>query len=346
MSTSVDIGAVPSARGGMLAGLKMASTSRTPDTLGLTSQGQDTEPGLDIKTRVLNYYNSLESRLGYKLVLGGTRHFGYWERDTYWPFPINRALRLMEEKLFERLALPPGGRVLDSGSGDGIVALEMHRMGKYEVTGIDLVPRHLSHSWKRVAKAERGGNIEKGKVKFKYADFHHLLDEVQSGSFDGVYAIETMAHAADVPLVLSNFYQALKPGGRLCIVDYEHIPAPEDMSDNEKLLKKAYDEVIDLGAMPANWSNEEGTIEQWIADVGFENVRVVDYSPNIVPMLRLFFCLAIIPYFIIRFLGIEKYFVNTTAGVWGYRGRKYWRFKVWSAQKPGGPPTENGQSHE
>lgn len=25
-----------------------------------------------------SYYHKLESRIGYRLVLGGTRHFGYW----------------------------------------------------------------------------------------------------------------------------------------------------------------------------------------------------------------------------------------------------------------------------
>lgn len=25
-----------------------------------------------------SYYQSLESRVGYRMVLGGTRHFGYW----------------------------------------------------------------------------------------------------------------------------------------------------------------------------------------------------------------------------------------------------------------------------
>lgn len=28
------------------------------------------------------YYQSLESRIGYRLVLGGTRHFGYWYACT------------------------------------------------------------------------------------------------------------------------------------------------------------------------------------------------------------------------------------------------------------------------
>jgi len=38
------------------------------------------------RTRVLtvsDYYHTLESRIGYKLILGGTRHFGYLRRGHY-----------------------------------------------------------------------------------------------------------------------------------------------------------------------------------------------------------------------------------------------------------------------
>lgn len=52
-----------------------------------------TEPTIDSNPELQSYYHSLESRIGYDVVLGGARHFGYWEKDTYWPFPLGRALR-------------------------------------------------------------------------------------------------------------------------------------------------------------------------------------------------------------------------------------------------------------
>jgi sterol 24-C-methyltransferase len=51
-------------------------------------------------------------------------------------------------------------------------------------------------------------------------------------------------------------------------------------------------------------------------------------------MLRLFFVVAYIPYLIIRFLGLQAYFVNAMAGVESYRGRKIWRYIGVSARKP------------
>lgn len=40
--------------------------------------GGETGPLINDNPELQSYYQSLESRIGYRLVLGGTRHFGYW----------------------------------------------------------------------------------------------------------------------------------------------------------------------------------------------------------------------------------------------------------------------------
>ncbi|KAB8074182.1 hypothetical protein BDV29DRAFT_174117 [Aspergillus leporis] len=52
-------------------------------------------------------------------------------------------------------------------------------------------------------------------------DYHHL-ELVESGSLDGVYTIETVVHATDLDLVLSEFHRSLKPGGRTAFYEYDH----------------------------------------------------------------------------------------------------------------------------
>lgn len=39
------------------------------------------------------YYESWDSRIVYQVIMGGTQHFGYWDKDTYWPFPLGPKLR-------------------------------------------------------------------------------------------------------------------------------------------------------------------------------------------------------------------------------------------------------------
>lgn len=38
----------------------------------------ESSPRINDNPELQSYYQSLESRIGYRLVLGGTRHFGYW----------------------------------------------------------------------------------------------------------------------------------------------------------------------------------------------------------------------------------------------------------------------------
>jgi len=78
---------------------------------------------------VPDYYNTLESRIGYQVFLGGTRHFGYYARGTWWPFPIDRALRTMEEYLYQTIGLEGDALLLDAGAGICDVAIYMAKKG-------------------------------------------------------------------------------------------------------------------------------------------------------------------------------------------------------------------------
>ena len=74
-------------------------------------------------TTVSDYYHTLESRVGYRLILGGTRHFGYYEAGTLWPFPISSALQYIEECLYQTLGLADNTVVLDAGTGNSNIAI-------------------------------------------------------------------------------------------------------------------------------------------------------------------------------------------------------------------------------
>ena len=146
------------------------------------------------------YYSSLESRIGYRLFLGGTRHFGLYEPGTKWPFPITRALRRMEDHLYKSLRLPNDPLVLDAGCGVGHVALQMAHHGA-RVIGIDVVSRHIQ--W---AKKEIRLHGREREVSVRMMDYHHL-DGFEDETFDGVYTMETLVHATAPETVLSEFFR-------------------------------------------------------------------------------------------------------------------------------------------
>src|SRR6266536_3092049 len=170
---------------------------------------RDGERDDDNVEEVIRYYNKTESRLGYDLVLGGTKHFGYYSKgDRPWDF--RSALRRMEEKLAHSLELAPGSLVLDAGCGVGEVAVNLASRHGLRVVGIDILDFNLTEARKR-ARAEGVSRL----VEFREMSYAEL--ELPADHFDGVYTMETLVHAASAAKVLRQFWRVLKPGGRLVL---------------------------------------------------------------------------------------------------------------------------------
>ena len=290
------------------------------------------EPLINPNPQLQAYYQSLESRVGYRLFLGGTRHFGYYERDTYWPFPVSGALRAMEDKMGESLGLPPGSRVLDAGCGVGHVALHMAKKFGFRMLGIDVVEGHLMKARRNFALS----GLPAGQVEARKMDYHHL-ESLEDQSFQGVYTMETLVHATNPAAVLAGFHRILVPGGRITLFEYDHEfrdgARPDEMA---RSLRK----INEVAAMPTNARSHPGVFEALLEGAGFTDLVVHDYSENIVPMTRFFCAVAYIPWLIVTLLGLELYFINTVTAVQSYRGRKHWRYVTISASKPAGQPTK------
>ncbi|KAI8954650.1 S-adenosyl-L-methionine-dependent methyltransferase [Xylaria longipes] len=325
------------------------------------------KPEINPNPRLQSYYASLESVIGYDLLLGGTRHFGYYDNPkAYNPFPIAGSLRRMEEQLFRtlRVAGGSGALVLDAGCGNGHVARYMARKG-LQVTAIDVVERHVRKARKTTRKLEKkttAGGV--GSLEVRHMDYHHL-DGLDAESFDGVYTMETLVHATDPEMVLRGFFRVLKPGGRIAMHEYDNVleqgegredqtpetegsaATPEGKSKAgskaEKKgkgspgenLKRSMRQVNEWSAMPTNAISSPGAFKRMLEEAGFVDVEVRDLSDHIRPMTRFFYVLAIVPFWIISLLHLERYFINTVAGVGAYRGYGFWRYVQIEARKPG-----------
>jgi SAM-dependent methyltransferase len=275
---------------------------------------------MDPNAAVRRYYDRIESRLGYRYVLGGRKHFGYYPEGERLSF--RRALLEMESRLGWGLGLPPRARVLDGGSGEGLVAVELARMFGLRVTGVDLIPRNLVRS-RANAIEERLGDA----VTFLRADYNALpfADE----HFDGAYTMETLVHAANAYTVLREFHRVLKPGGRLMLFEYT-MPPRASLTPKQS---RALDEVIAGSAMTSLPRFVNGTMAEFVGECGFRDVVVNDATDRITPMLRTFARRALVPYGIATGLGLRHEFVNSTAAVQWYRYRDLWRYVIVSATK-------------
>lgn len=143
-------------------------------------------------------------------------------------------------------------------------------------------------------------------------------------------------HATDPEAVLAGFFRVLRPGGRLALFEYDY----EFTDESPKIVGRSMRKINQYAAMPTHEKSRPGAFKQMLEDAGFEDVVVRDYSENIRPMTRLFFILAVIPYLFITLFGLERYFINTVAGVGGYMGggSHGWRYVAITATKPGHSP--------
>lgn len=195
------------------------------------------------------------------------------------------------------------------------------------VTAIDVVEHHVEKARRNIQRA----GLPEGQVAARRADYHHL-EWIADGSLDGVYTMETLVHATDLEAVLRGFYRILKPGGRL--VEHEYETRVTRAVETGKLAGDT-DFVVKYSAMPLDLM-APGRLRRVLEDVGFVDVDIVDYSENVRPMLRLFYWMAIVPYFIVKFLRLDRFFINTIAGVGGMAGQEHWKYISVSARKPGG----------
>jgi len=129
----------------------------------------------------------------------------------------SREIAARREALTEALAPRPGERVADVGAGTGLFLEPFSRAVGPEgrVLAVEISPRFAEHLRQR-ARAEGLANVEVV-----------LSDERESGlaanSVDAVFVCDTYHHFTYPQTTLANLHRALRPGGRLVVVDFERI---------------------------------------------------------------------------------------------------------------------------
>jgi len=119
--------------------------------------------------------------------------------------------------IVEAVGLRPGDDVADVGAGTGLFTLPFARaVGFGTVYAVDVVPEFLA------LIAERAGDAGLDNVTPVLGTDRSI--ELPRFSVDVVFACDTYHHFEYPRSTLASIRDALRPGGRLVVVDFERVP--------------------------------------------------------------------------------------------------------------------------
>lgn len=180
------------------------------------------------------------------------------------PMPLDQYIAILEDperdewqkpdEVIQALNLQNGHFVADVGAGSGYFTLRLARTvgPKGAVFAVDVDSGMLAHLRQRLAKE----NIQN--VKVMHVPPHDPL--LVDGSLDMVFICNTYHHFEDRDVYLRKLRKALKPSGRLVIVDFYQKDG------------------MPVGPPPHMRLSEE-TVQQEMSSAGFEVVEKLTFLP-------------------------------------------------------------------
>lgn len=258
--------------------------------------------------KILSYFNKKESHLGYLLLLKGTKHFGFYPKNKE-NISIGEAQRLMEDRLAKTLNLPINSFILDAGCGEGKVAMHLAKKYGWKIIGIDL----LDWAIKKANESVKRINLD-SRPEFYTGDYSNL--SYKNNTYNGIYTMESLVHVPDYKKVLREFYRVLKPKGKLVLFEYSVI----DRLTLSDTLRKEFDFIINEAGMNSLPYFIHDKFPSILEEAGFKNIQVINITDKIMPMLKIFYKLAFLPYYLfIRPFNLKDKFINATFSVEAYQ---------------------------
>jgi predicted methyltransferase len=130
----------------------------------------------------------------------------------------SREIFAARDKIVAACKLTPGLAVADIGAGTGLFtrlfAKEVGPRGK--VYAVDIADKFLDHI-KKACKEAKLGNVETVKCTATSC-------ELPEGSIDVAFICDTYHHFEFPYRTMASICKALRPGGRVIVVDFERIP--------------------------------------------------------------------------------------------------------------------------
>ncbi len=175
--------------------------------------------------------------------------------------------RALAQRIAERVAA--GGRVLEVAPGPGYLSVELAKLGKCRVSGLDVSETFV--------KIERQNAAEAGvEVDFQHGDATTMPFE--SNAFDFAVCVAAFKNFTQPVRVLGEFCRVLKPSGTALIVDLRRDASVEDIDAEVKKMK-----LSPVNSFVTKWTFRQmllrsaytqGEIEELVAQTGFKRCDI------------------------------------------------------------------------
>jgi ubiquinone/menaquinone biosynthesis C-methylase UbiE len=130
---------------------------------------------------------------------------------------INRH-KLMAQQLVEKI--PVNGSVLEIAPGPGYFCIELAKLGKYQITGLD-----ISKSFVEIARR----NAKEAGFKIDFRAGNASAMPFKDGTFDFTFCQAAFKNFSEPVQAIAEMYRVMKPGGTAVIADMRRDASAEEI---------------------------------------------------------------------------------------------------------------------
>ena len=186
-----------------------------------------------------------------------------------------RVQKIIAENVFRRVMVskPDAGILLDIGSGTGVLTTALVR------EGVAVVALDIAEGMLRFSKERAGCVATEGSAHYVAADAEYL--PFSDGSMTCVVSSLAIQWCADLPLLFSEIYRVLKPGGKAVIATL----GPGTLHEL-KMAWQAVDEAVHINAFASRSQVQHAVRVAGFDTVVFEQKLEVLNYPSLIPLLQ------------------------------------------------------------
>jgi tocopherol O-methyltransferase len=226
------------------------------------------------KDKMISYYERCirNNRLWWCLEQSQAIHAGYWDETTH---TLQQALNRENEILAGVAKIQACDCILDVGCGVGGSAIFLANAFGCKVKGID-VGEKLIRAARKYAEEAKVSTL----VEFEVMDYNSTI--FPGGSFDVIWALESVCHAEDKEKFIREAWRLLKSKGRLVIADGFCVREENNVLDKKLLYRsQQYFGISSYASLDK--------FKEVLESCGFYNILMKDVSQHIMPSAKRLF---------------------------------------------------------